>query len=208
MDTIIIWCIVAIIAIYFALQVRKKNPANGPDWQILYSAGVPNTPTKKGKWWKIDGPKVGGHLNYVPWYKPFKVMPGQTVVAVLRVTGAYQPVDGNPGAKPTVALMFNRKGDKPNGAVDDNGGPGEYNTYRLFSKQRGVLTEGLVEFSVKLDTTGLGPVVKGPLTEDDIATTLRELESLNVVFGGGTGAGHGIVETIPSSIELVELYVV
>ena len=210
MDTIIIWCIVAIVAIYFALQVRKKNPANGPEWQILYSVGLPKTPTKSGKWWKIVGPARPGHLNYVPWYKPFKVSLGQTIRVVLKVTGAYTPVDGYEGQIATTALMFNRRGDRPNEAVDAAGtGPGPYNTWRLYSKVRPELKEGLVEFDVKVDAANLGAVMGGIITDDDVQANISDLESINLVFGGGSGAGHGAVQMIPgSSIELVELYII
>ena len=190
-DTITIVAALAIVGILAFIWMHRP-------WQILYSPGMPKSPTKSGKWWYFDFPSATkAHVDYVMWLRPPTLSLGKTLYAKFTITGGGFIPQQFPTFPALVTLLIQRKGD--NGSA-----VGKYANYRMYSSATQKLEAGTYELAVSLDANLWGGVYN---SSDPAAflDTISNVQSIGVVFGSDGGRGHGVYATQPSRFTLIDI---
>ncbi len=180
-------------------KVKKSVTTKfGPEWQFLYSKGMPASPTMTATGWRFDFPtNPGNNVNRVSWSKPPSLFGKREVRMRFAVTGGgFTPWEA-PGSQANVSLMIQRKG-------DDMSAAGAYEAYRQFSSEAIPLAAGIFELVVPLDADHWGGVMG---SHDGLQAALEHMESLSVIFGYDGGRAHGVFALQPSTFELLEINV-
>lgn len=201
MTALIIIGLAALVAVLLSKRKRKAPTKTG--WHIgpviggmSYSPGMPARPTPQGAGWYFDFPtEPTSHVHYVQWFSP-PPLSGSIRVRLAVTGGGFVPQE-YPDRPALVSLIIQRRGD--NWQADTN-----TVSYRWFSRQSQVLEPGEYELTVPLDVSEWGDVYN---VQDAarFAETLREVESIGLVFGSDGGRGHGVYATGPSRFTLLEI---
>lgn len=196
------------VAAFLYFKRRTLTGANSRGWIIgpiihgdNHSLKMPARPTMQGKGWTMKFPGPGGKVDYVQNFDPPTLVGATAIVMRFAVKGGgFVPFEGTAKSKATVTVQIQRKG-------DDWTGEGKMRLYRYYSRTRTVLAAGEYEITYPLDVAHWGGVNSGPDDPEAFAACLRELDNIAVVFGGGSGAGHGVWATAPSQFTLLEMEV-
>lgn len=197
---VVILCVLAALAIAFALRSKGKSKGGSPKrgWRITYSPGMPGQPTPRGAGWAFSFPTIPtAHVHYVQRFDPPQLQAGAVLVARFRVTGGAFVPQESPTSPATVSLIIQRKG-------DDWSAVGKMASYRWYS---GVMTElvaGEHTLSVPIDAQSFGDVYGGH-DAAAFAEALANVESIGLVFGSAGGRGHGVYAQVPSRFELISM---
>ena len=177
------------VAAFLGFALLKKRKATRPTkastpWVISQGRNVPPAPTMQGNGWHIDLPPAPGYVAYVSWIDQPLLREGQALTIRYRVEGGPIIATEYPDSPADAGLMVQRRGDNLTAR-------GKYAGYRWFCHQHFPLTEGEHEFTIPLTVEHWGPVMSDPQAAS-FSDCLREADSLNVVFGGAGGRGHGV----------------
>ena len=88
--------------------------------------------------------------------------------------------------------MLQRRGDTLSGR-------GRYAGYRWYHRDMLPLTAGTHTVTLQVDPAVWGPVMSDPQA-DSFEECLRDLDVLNIVFGGTSGRAHGAYAAAPPAV--------
>lgn len=184
---------------FLKLRKKKAPTKSATPWSITQGRDVPTSPTMVGNGWYIDVPASPGYLAYVAWVDQPKLSPGQTIRMTYRVEGGPLIATEYPASPADCGLMIQRLGDSLSAR-------GKYAGYRWFNRQHLPLTEGEHSVTVRLDEAEWGPVMSDPQAAS-FAECLENVDTLNIVFGGAGGRGHGVYAAEPTRFTLLSMVV-
>lgn len=193
-----IWIVLGVLAFVglFLWKKRKKNaPTKAPaPWVVSQGTGKL---TLQGAGWVLDVPPAPEYVAYVSWLDEPKLREGQSLHIHYRVEGGPLVATEYPASPADCGVMIQRRGDTLSAR-------GKYAGYRWFNRQHMPLTPGEHSFVLPLVEAQWGPVMGDPQAAS-FAECLANADSINIVFGGAGGRGHGV--SGPARVELVSLVV-
>lgn len=162
---------------------------------------MPETPVEQGDGWFFNFPITPTeHVHYVQNFDPPSLIgPNKVATFVFRVDGGGFVPQEFPYRTALVSALIQRSGDNWSAR-------GEYASYRWFSKETVKLADGTFTLSVPLDVQKWGDVYGGK-DPSLFQKTLKDAESIGLVFGSDGGRGHGVYATDPSTFTLISFEV-
>ncbi len=184
----------------------KKDSTTPPPpppnaWQIQYSPGTPPYPETNGNGFSLDFPTAAGaSLHYVVRGQSGAI--GGAMEAAINLIipdGVVLSPVGEGDIPPCKAVLyFQRRG-------DNMSGQGEYQFFRWWSKQSLPLTaswNGVMSVPLLVENWGSVMGVGASDAPGQFTAALADIQGVGMTFGGAYFAGHGLVASGASRIEV------